>query len=703
MKIGTITTHMADNYGAVLQAYALSNYIDSLYPCEIINYYPDYAKSSYSLKAKIRSPQSLIYWIFDSIHIGERKKRKESFAQFREKYLKLSQECHNYDELRELSSEYQAVIAGSDQIWNPQLHKFDENYFLTFCQDSVKKYGYAPSFGVSKLKTKEQKIIKVRCEGFSDLAFRENSGVEIAKELFGDEFRLVLDPVFLLNKKDWEKLMADIAPKKPYYLCFYLSNPRDSVKHVCRLGKKNGVDVISIGYSIMDCFNSAKKIYDLGPLEFLSYIYNAECIFTDSFHATAFSLIFNRPFYTRVDGKNAKRSDRVMSLISTLELSDRAYSETGLSGVNTDEIDYRKTNELMSEYVKRSQDYIHDILENRYSDFRIKKTILQNLKAYSGYALDKSILQASSSGGFATAMGNYILRNNGIVYGVGYTDDFRGVEYIRVDNLEKLPSITGSKYVKSRGINKQLIQQIKTDLLHKKNVLFIGLPCEVAALKNILSKYDECDTTQLICVDLICHGPTYPKVQEEFIAELEKKYNGYVVGYSVRYKNPNWIPSYVKAVFDNGKEYVRELGCTQFGEAFLKMPMKGCFNCKCKGKKHVADVTIGDYWGIPKQSESYNKMGVSVAFVRNLKGDSFIRSLDNICLFPANVEFAVEHNLNYAFAVDKNKDYDKFFDDFNKYGLHGACIRNMSTKNKLLLKTPQFIISLLKAIRGKIK
>lgn len=703
MKIGTITTHMADNYGAVLQAFALSTYINSFCPCEIINYYPEYARSSYRLKTKIQNPKSFVYHVYDSLYLNERRKRKERFSTFREKYLKLSQECHNYDELKEISSQYQVIIAGSDQIWNPGLHKFDENYFLTFCQDKVKKYGYAPSFGVSELKKKDQKIVKLRCEGFSDIAFREKSGIEIARKLFGKDFQFVLDPVFLLNKQQWSRLLSNITPKKPYYLCYYLSDPRNSVKHVCELGKKNGVDVFSIGYSIMDCLNNAKKLYDLGPLEFLAYIYNAECIFTDSFHATAFSIIFNRPFYTRIDGKNAKRSDRIISLIDSLDLSDRAYAETDICNMDfSKEIKYGRTNELLSTFVQESQSYIRSIIENGSSNVKIQTETLKDLKAYCGYASQETKLQTSSSGGFAAAMSDFILRLNGVVYSVAYTEDFKGAEYIRIDDIEKLPALAGSKYIRSSGITKELIQNVRTDLSQNQKVLFIGLPCEIAALRNVISK-NNYDFSNLICVDLICHGTTYPKVQEEFINALERKYGGKITGFSVRYKNPNWSPSYVRAIFDNGKEYIRELGYTEFGEAFRKMPQSGCLKCKFKGANHRADITIGDYWGIPKNSEAYNKKGVSVAFVHNEKGNDFICSLDNIRLFSANSRFAIEHNLNYAFPVEENEDYNSFRTDFKQLGLHAACVRHYSRRDRIMMNTPQCIISILKALRGETK
>ncbi len=699
MKIGIITTHMADNYGAVLQAYALSTYVGKQTECDIINYCPPYTKVNYRLKSKIRDPKSALYYIFDSLHLQEKKRRRGKFNSFRNSYMKLSSKCISTEELKVLSLSYDAVITGSDQVWNPLLHSFDENYFLTFCPDSVRKYGYAPSFGVSELKENQKKIVKVRCEGFADISFRENSGARIAKELFGKDFPLVLDPIFLLSREEWLNLMPNVAPAKPYYLCYYLSDPQNSVKHVCKIGKQDGVEVFSIGYSIKDPLNSAKKIYDLGPLEFLAYIYNAECVFTDSFHATAFSILFNRPFFTRIDGKNAERSDRVITLMESVGLGTRAYGESNLSELYVTPVLYQMSNAILHDMISSSQDYIKHIIHDVETEKKIEYTILKDIRAYSGYILDNQLLQKSSSGGFGAAMAQSIIQEGGIVYSVTYIDDFRGAEYRRVDNNQDLTLFVGSKYVKSRGVTKQIVQNVVNDLSEDRRVLFIGLPCEIAALLAGLERNKMVALDNLITVDLICHGPTYPKVQEEYIDELEKKFGGKTTRFLVRYKKPNWIPYYVYAQFSNGKKYVREFIYTNFGEAFSKMPQKGCLSCSYKGTGHVADITIGDYWGIQKNDPSYNKSGVSVALVRTENGERFLHSLSGIVLYPADARYVIEHNLNYAFCAEKSPQYDAFYTDFKEYGLHYTCKKYCSRKQKILMKTPQWILDILKKMR----
>lgn len=364
MKIGTLTTHMSDNYGAVLQAYALSTYIGERADCEIINYYPDYLRAAYHGRKKISGLKSLVNAVFQSLYAGKRRRRSRRFTAFREQHMRLSSLCRTRADLVAAAPAYDAIVAGSDQIWNPDIHGFDENFFLTFCPDTVQKNGYAPSFGISSLSEGQAAEVKRRCEGFAHLAFREESGVRIAAEVLGRECPLVLDPVFLLSADHWRKLKAADAPTGKYVLCYFLSDPRGSVEAMCKRFQKDGYTVYSIGFSARDMVNGAKKVYDLGPAEFLAYIDNASYILTDSFHATAFSILFGKNFYTRVDGKNAKRADRVISLLKACGLEGRTYADAEASGLPFDPIDSEAVTAALANSILSSRSYVDGILED---------------------------------------------------------------------------------------------------------------------------------------------------------------------------------------------------------------------------------------------------------------------------------------------------------------------------------------------------
>lgn len=361
MKIGTLTTHMADNYGAVLQAYALSTYLREQTDCEIMHYYPTYLQDAYHKRVRITDIKSAINSLFYCLHASKRKRRSRRFAAFREQYMRLSPLYRTREELTAAAENYAGIVAGSDQIWNPDIHGFDENFFLTFCSDAVRKYGYAPSFGVGKLTDEQAAEVKRRCEGFRHLAFREESGVQIAREVLDRECPLVLDPVFLLPAEHWRKLKAADAPKEKYVLCYFLSDPRGSVEAMCKRFQKEGYTIYSIGFSVRDMLNSAKKVYDLGPAEFLAYIDNAAYILTDSFHATAFSLLFGKNFYTRTDGKNAKRADRVISLLKQAGVPERTYADAEAATLPFTPIDER-VGQALAPAVAASRAYADSIV-----------------------------------------------------------------------------------------------------------------------------------------------------------------------------------------------------------------------------------------------------------------------------------------------------------------------------------------------------
>lgn len=365
MKIGTITTHMADNYGAVLQAYALQSYIGKFAECEIINYYPTYVKKTYHQNLTSFSLKSFILYFFKLINSKKRNVRKDKFKKFRNQFLNLSQQYTSFEELKGCCNNYTSIIAGSDQIWNPNLHEFDESYFLTFCNNSVLKNGYAPSFGVSELTDSQKKEIKKRCYNFKCLGFREKSGVNIAKELLNMDCPLILDPVFLLSKKEWKRIISCKKSKEKYILCYFLSDPKKSIVNICKKFKNENINVYSIGFSIKDFFNNSKKIYDLGPLEFLEYIYNAEYIITDSFHATAFSIIFEKNFYTRIDGGNAKRADRIISLFDSVGIN-RGYCDQDSKNLRFDSINYSNVNEQLMKLIANSKNFVKKIIDDAY-------------------------------------------------------------------------------------------------------------------------------------------------------------------------------------------------------------------------------------------------------------------------------------------------------------------------------------------------
>lgn len=365
-KVGTITTHSALNYGAVLQAYALSNYIDSQgVDCEIMDYQPAYVEKSYRLVNRPKSLNGLLLSMYQILHYSKRKTRRKKFADFRKEYLKTSScVATNKEELTALVNTYDLAVCGSDQIWSPKLHQFDEAYFLSYPEIKTKRISYAASFGQDNIAEQDLKEIKRRIQNFVCFGCRENSAKKIVDELTHQQATLVLDPVFLLDAEQWRNLKGQAPSNAPYTLAYFLSNPGKSLAMAKKLADKNNEEIYSIGFSPRDPKYKVHCEYDLGPLEFLAAIDDADVVITNSFHATAFSIIFRKNFFTRLSEGNNSRNDRMLTLLTLLGLEDRTFTESTIEQVDFSKpINYEKVNPKLDEMIQVSKDYLRKALE----------------------------------------------------------------------------------------------------------------------------------------------------------------------------------------------------------------------------------------------------------------------------------------------------------------------------------------------------
>ncbi len=317
------------------------------------------------------------------------------------------------------------------------------------------------------------------------------------------------------------------------------------------------------------------------------------------------------------------------------------------------------------------------------------------MKAYCGYIQNDSLLRQSASGGLATCMAQTTMKSGGICYGVSYTEDFKGAKYIRVTDEAGILKLQSSKYIKAK-MTREILTSIGEDLNSGKQVLVIGLPCEIGMVKGFLEK-EGIPSDNLLTADLICHGPTDPKVAETYIDFLEKKYGSKIVKFSVRYKNPNWTPGYLFAEFENGKRFLKKFFDTDYGTAFSMMPLEQCFHCAFKGDNHRADITVGDYWGVDPSEDGYHKVGTSLALTHNEKAEAFLKELDGFTLCPADLEKALRVNKRYHESIKKTKQREQFIKNYKQFGLKKAVAKHLGWKGRLKRALPE---SLLKSVRN---
>ena len=266
-----------------------------------------------------------------------------------------------------------------------------------------------------------------------------------------------------------------------------------------------------------------------------------------------------------------------------------------------------------------------------------------------GWAQDKTIRDHASSGGVASSIELSYIKNGGVVYSCSFINgDFR---FIRVDNEAELIKLQGSKYVKSNpdGVYKA----IKSDLQKERRVLFLGLPCQVAAVLNICGEH-ECLTT----IDLICHGSPSPKLLELFLKdhrlsisdissiEFRTKSKFQLKPDQVALSSPR-ITDYYTMLFLNGTTYT-----------------ENCYSCGYARTERVSDITLGDSWGSELPIEEQKK-GISLLLIQTEKGAQLVEN-SNLELFDVDSDKAAANNHQLNHPSVKNSNRAKFFAEIKK-------------------------------------
>ena len=328
MRIKTITCHNVYNFGASLQAYTLAAYLQREgHEVEIIDYQPLYLRH-YRL-AGVPNPRfdrpvwRQAYQIakfpgrfFNRIT----SRRKKAFDHFTAEYLPITSDLYaDFDALRSSPPEADLYIAGSDQIWNPVFpNGKDPAFFLNFAPEGKRKISYAASFAVEALEKPEAERMRPWLERLDAISVRESSALRLLAEM-GLTGIQVVDPVFLLPQQDWAAMA--ITPSLQGYILVYDFDSslqvREIAQHIsCQTGKK----IVSLFPSDW----AYETWTEIGPLEFLGAVLNADIVLSNSFHATAFSLIFQRDFY--VVNRAEHINTRMQDLVGDLGLSDRLIS-----------------------------------------------------------------------------------------------------------------------------------------------------------------------------------------------------------------------------------------------------------------------------------------------------------------------------------------------------------------------------------------
>ena len=363
-KIGILTYHPYDNYGAVLQAYALQSYISKHYndDVEIIDFCTDDQKHDNDIlqlrrKKTIRSIISTLFYKLP-IYFQLRRKRKR-FDLFRKENLYLTPLFKDSLSLFANLPRKDIFITGSDQVFNPY-SKYTEIYYLGFEKGKAKKVAYAPSFGVSDMEKSVTAKLQEYLRDFDALSCREQTGADYLSQLLGIKVPCVADPVFLLSKEEWLKVAVtppNVDNRSKYILVYRLNGGSELMRLAKKVGRIKQLPIICVANEAR-WRKGAQMEYSSGPSELLGLINNADCVITDSFHGTSLSIVFEREIITYI--ANTKTSGRITSIMGIIGLtSNIVYNVDDFNYNNIIKVDYSKK---LNSYISLSSNFLNSVL-----------------------------------------------------------------------------------------------------------------------------------------------------------------------------------------------------------------------------------------------------------------------------------------------------------------------------------------------------
>lgn len=360
MKIGILTFHCAHNYGAVLQCYATQEFLRSKgYDVEIINYRPDYLLEPYRLLKKRIRYRGFVRFIKDIIQeliiFPTRYQHWKGFRRFINQRLLLSQPI---DDNSLISADYDVYLVGSDQIWNPNITQgFDKAYFCDFSfEKGTKKYiAYAASMEAKSLDFEKERFYRRQLKRFDAISVREENLMKMLSPLIDMPVRHVLDPTLMVPVSIWDKFHTKSIISEKFVLVYQVIPDDNTLRIANHIANQISAKVVNVVANMSNIsFYTRHSHQNATPEDFISILRNAACVVTTSFHGTAFSLIFNRPFYTLKLNKGW--DERSMSLLNQLNLRDRLVDV--ISDPEFTEIDYSKVNPVLDALRQESQDFL---------------------------------------------------------------------------------------------------------------------------------------------------------------------------------------------------------------------------------------------------------------------------------------------------------------------------------------------------------
>lgn len=367
-KIGILTFHRVSNYGAVLQAYALETVLKKLgADCEIIDYQNSVLTEQYNPYSRTylnpRHPKRFLKNLIMLPHVNQ---RNYWFKAFRDAHLVISKNRYDENHLP-ASNVYSKIIVGSDQVWNLSCNGNDTHYFLDFIdKNKCCGYSYAASMSTVSFSNEVRELYRKQLSHFSRISVREYSAEKFLKESLGVEACTSLDPTLLLDRNEWDKLCNNPSDnQKDYVLVFLMRHSNQILERALNYARMKKLKVVYINLYEPFARLGYESIFSMSPQNWLGYIRSAKYVITNSFHATVFSILFEKNFTTYLlddEGKN----ERLIQLTNITGLNNRLKKMN--ESVIENDVNYSEVQDRLQVERKKSLDYLKCIVEEERLD-----------------------------------------------------------------------------------------------------------------------------------------------------------------------------------------------------------------------------------------------------------------------------------------------------------------------------------------------
>lgn len=368
MKIGIATFHNVINYGGILQAYALTKYLNQIgHTAECIDYRNEtldikYDHKLYDVRKSILD--NLKHFVKYYL-LSKGKSKEAAFDRFISQHIPLSEKVDSQRLNDSIDAEYDVIVIGSDQVWNPKLlgGKLDEFYLANFARQGQPKVSYASSAGSYRFDPSELNQIKAALSTFKAVSVRESFLKDQLTPLI-DPVSVVVDPTLLLTKDEWLSISTPPAKKVPdqFVLIYTFDSNKTCFDLASQIAQMKALEIVTICAPNRKDYlqNATLAGENIGPSEFVYLFSRASYVVTNSFHGTIFSMIFSKPFYSVYKKNNP---ERVRNLLANTGLTDRMVNEDFT--IKTPEqlcIDYDNIDRNMKQITAKSKAFLSDSL-----------------------------------------------------------------------------------------------------------------------------------------------------------------------------------------------------------------------------------------------------------------------------------------------------------------------------------------------------